>query len=73
MLFSQLYSVKAMLGTTQGIYSYVKGFIDWRERGMENDGAAAAAAWDSVCLCSSISAGSVMGNTVFWKQHPVPF
>lgn len=31
---------------------------------MENDSAAGVAAWDSVCLCSPISAGSVMGNTV---------
>lgn len=31
-MFSQLFSVKAMLCTVQGIYSCAKGSIDWRER-----------------------------------------
>ena len=73
MLFSQLFSVKAMLCTVQGIHSCAKGSIDWREREIENYGAAVATVWSSVCLSSLISAGPVMGHIVFRKQKPVPF
>lgn len=73
MLFPQLFSVKAMLCTVQGIYSCAKGSTDWSEREMENYGAAVAAVCSSVCLCSVISAGPVRGHNCVLKQKPVPF
>lgn len=65
-----------MLCTVQGIYSCAKGICSLKEREMGNYGAAAAAVWRRVCLCSLISAvtGNIIQKTkscTFLCVHPL--